>query len=54
MIGDKKIDIEMGKNAGCRTILVLTGNGMKEKDEIKADYVAKDLVDAAEWIIKDC
>ena len=53
MIGDKKIDIEMGKNAGCRTILVLTGNGMKAKDEIKADYVAEDLIEAAKWIL-DC
>lgn len=50
MIGDKKIDIEMGKNARIKTILVLTGNGMKEKENSKADYVAKDLMDAAEWI----
>jgi len=53
MVGDMARDIEMGKNAGCRTILVLTGRGMKEKDGADADYVAKDLVDAAEWIIKN-
>ena len=53
MIGDKKIDIEMGQNAGCKSILVLTGNGMKEKENAKADYVAKDLIDAAKWIIEN-
>lgn len=53
VIGDRKKDIEMGRNAGCRTILVLTGKGMKEKDEAKADYVAKDLLEAAEWILKN-
>ena len=50
MVGDKKTDIEMGHNAGCKSILVLTGKGMKEKENAKADYVAKDLLDAAKWI----
>ena len=53
VVGDRKSDFEMGKNAGCRTILVLTGDGMKEKKYVKADYVAKDLLDAAEWILKN-
>ena len=53
MIGDKKIDVEMGHNAGCKSILVLTGNGMKEKENAKADYVAKDLIDAVKWIIEN-
>jgi|SRR3989344_467284 len=53
MIGDKKIDIEMGKNAGVQTILVLTGNGMKEKENSKAEYVANDLLDAAKWVLKN-
>ncbi len=52
MIGDRKIDIEMGHNAGCKSILVLTGNGMKEKENSNADYIADDLLDAAEWIIR--
>jgi|SRR3989338_3906419 len=50
IVGDKKIDIEMGHNAGCKSILVLTGNGMKEKENSGADYVAKDLLEAANWI----
>ena len=52
MIGDKKIDVETGHNAGCKSILVLTGNGMKEKENSDADYVAKDLLEAAKWIIR--
>lgn len=50
IIGDKKIDVEMGHNAGCKSILVLTGNGMKEKENANADYAARDLIDAAKWI----
>lgn len=53
MIGDRKSDIEMGHNAGCRSILVLTGNGLKEKENSSADYVANDLLDAAKWILKN-
>ncbi len=53
VIGDKKADIKMGKNAGCRTILVLTGNGLQTKDEVEADYFAKDLLDAAKWILNN-
>ena len=53
MIGDKKIDVEMGHNAGCKSILVLTGNGMKEKENSNADYVAKDLLEVAKWVIKN-
>src|SRR3989338_1041091 len=53
VIGDQKADIELGRNASCMQILVLTGNGNKTKNEIKADFVAKDLLDAAKWIIKN-
>lgn len=52
-IGDKKADIEMGKNAGCKTILVMTGNGTKTKNEINADFAAEDLLEAAKWILKN-
>ncbi|MBI2541630.1 HAD family hydrolase [Candidatus Woesearchaeota archaeon] len=52
VIGDKKIDVDMGHNSGCKSILVLTGNGMKEKENANADYIAKDLIDAAKWILK--
>ena len=53
VIGDRKSDFEMGRNAGCKTIHVLTGHGNNSKNDVKPDYFAKDLVDAAQWILKN-
>ena len=53
VIGDRKSDIGMGKNSGCKTILVMTGSGVSAKNEISADYLAKDLLDAAKWILRN-
>ena len=53
VIGDMKSDFELGRNAGCRTVHVLTGHGIKHKEEIKPDYIADDLLDAARWILKN-
>lgn len=50
MIGDKNIDVQAGKNAGTQTILVRTGYGEKEAEVTEADFVADDLLAAAEWI----
>ncbi len=48
MIGDMPSDIIAGKNAGCRTIQVLTG---KEKDEsFEADFLAYSLLHASYFI----
>jgi D-sedoheptulose 7-phosphate isomerase len=44
MIGDKTSDIEAGKNAGCKTIII-------GKEDITADYSAKDLMEAVKWIL---
>lgn len=58
MIGDSAKDIECARNAGCgHAVLVKTGNGvMAEKQlaekNIRPDYVAANLYDAATWIIK--
>lgn len=52
MIGDTTIDILTGKNAGLKTILVETGKGGKDgKYRVQADFIAKDLLAAAEWIL---
>ena len=54
MIGDKKSDIEAGKSVGCKTILVLTGYGMKELERYNTRYdssVANNLYDAVKKII---
>jgi len=50
MIGDKEIDMGAGRNAGCRTALVLTGYGKNINPEL-ADIVADDLAQAIEKII---
>ena len=56
LIGDKMSDIEAGYRAGCKTILVLTGQGNGELKKIsemniKPNYISKDLF-AAIQIIK--
>lgn len=53
MIGDRPSDIATGRNAGTRTILVLTGAGREtcERGDVRADHVAADLAAAAEWIL---
>ena len=53
VIGDKKADVELGRNASCKSILVLTGNGRKTIKEIKPDFIAKGLLEAARWIVKN-
>lgn len=58
-IGDKLIDVQAGKAAGCRTVLVLSGKGKaelrklrdeKNADGMKPDFTARDLLDAARKI----
>ena len=50
IIGDRASDIEAGRAAGCRTILVLTGYG-KEHRDCGADFVAEDVSDALKSIL---
>lgn len=49
-IGDKAVDIECGRNAGVRTILVKTGYGAKET-HAAPDWIAEDLSAAADIIL---
>lgn len=49
-VGDKTADIECGRKAGVRTILVETGYGHAQADA-KPDFRAKDLVAAADFIL---
>jgi len=57
MVGDSAKDIECARRAGCgRAVLVKSGLHDGVEDELKsrrlqADYVAKDLYEAAQWII---
>jgi len=51
MVGDKGIDMEAGRSAGCRVALVRTGYGRAVDPKI-ADLVADDLGQAIEEILK--
>jgi D-glycero-D-manno-heptose 1,7-bisphosphate phosphatase len=51
-IGDRTSDIECGRNAGMRTILVETGYGARHS-ECSPDYNARDINGAAEIILRD-
>ncbi len=51
MIGDRTSDIEAGRAAGCKTILVLTGYG-KEHRDCRADFIAEDVTEALKWILE--
>jgi D-glycero-D-manno-heptose 1,7-bisphosphate phosphatase len=58
LVGDSLRDIECGLRAGCgRTVLVRTGKGAAaltalDESGLRVDYCAADLLEAAEWIIR--
>ena len=53
MIGDKKLDVETGKNAGVGSALVLTGYGKEHVRELiePPDIIGEDLLDAVIKIV---
>jgi len=46
LVGDKITDIEAGKRAKCKTVLI-----SRQETDIVCDYKTSDLLDAAKWII---
>jgi D-glycero-D-manno-heptose 1,7-bisphosphate phosphatase len=50
MVGDKALDLEAGRRAGCRVALVRTGYG-SQVDGSAADLVANNLPEAVERIL---
>lgn len=58
VVGDKATDVELGKNAGCRTVLLTSGFGQRVLDgeyqwPVKPDHIAPTLKDAVTWILAD-
>ena len=59
VVGDKISDLQAGRAAGCRTVLVLTGHGQEEQAKARAqklnvaDVVVKDMRRATQAIITD-
>ena len=54
MVGDKWSDIEAGRKAACKTIMVKTGHGRRElKDKrIECEYLVADLYNAIKMILQ--
>ena len=55
VVGDRWLDVEMGRAAGATTVLVRTGYGLEEEGRpagVSADMVADNLMDAAGWILR--
>lgn len=52
MVGDTTSDVEAGRRAGIRTVLLRTGHaGVDARHVVRPDYIAPDLVDAVDWIL---
>jgi D,D-heptose 1,7-bisphosphate phosphatase len=57
VVGDRSADVDCGRAAGMRTVLVRTGHGEGTLADVQAgkaaapDHVAADLSAAAEWIL---
>lgn len=52
MVGDTTSDVEAGRRAGLRTVLLRSGHaGADAKHATRPDYIAPDLADAVEWIL---
>jgi D-glycero-D-manno-heptose 1,7-bisphosphate phosphatase len=51
MVGDKAADVECGRRAGVKTILVLTGYG--EEQDCVPDYRVQDVLEAIGTVLDD-
>ena len=59
LVGDSLRDIQSAQAAGCKTVLVRTGNGGKTErrlaaEGIRCNAIQNDLRDAALWIVQQC
>ena len=52
MIGDKEIDIQLGRAIGAKCILVRTGYGKSFEKDSNADFVVDDISDAATVVLR--
>lgn len=57
-VGDKVTDVELGRNAGGKSVLVLTGFGKDERrlldaKGIRPDMISDALPEAVDWILRD-
>jgi D-glycero-D-manno-heptose 1,7-bisphosphate phosphatase len=57
MVGDRWLDVECGRAAGTRTVLVRSGHGSSEADTappsgLRADAILNNLMEAVGWILR--
>jgi D-glycero-D-manno-heptose 1,7-bisphosphate phosphatase len=52
MIGDRDADIECGKRAGCKTVLIKNPQSAQYQGESTPDYFVNDLSEAVDYILK--
>lgn len=56
-VGDTEVDVKTGRNAGCKTIFVLSGREdyeyLKKRWKVRPNYIARDLMDATQIICED-
>jgi D-glycero-D-manno-heptose 1,7-bisphosphate phosphatase len=56
MVGDRWLDVECGRAAGVRPLLVRTGHGAHEEASIaasvQADAILNNLMEAVGWILR--
>ena len=52
LIGDKTADVECAARAGIRSILVLTGYGEQHRRDCSPDFVAQDLAEAVDIVLR--
>lgn len=56
VVGDQETDIGMGRTAGCRTVLVLSGKqgrGGAKAMAVRPDRIARNLPEAVRWILRE-
>jgi phosphoglycolate phosphatase-like HAD superfamily hydrolase len=55
MVGDSDVDVEAGRRASCRTILVeVPGSAHRRKGNVKPDYRVRTFQEAADIIASLC
>jgi D-glycero-D-manno-heptose 1,7-bisphosphate phosphatase len=59
VIGDHGSDVALGKNAGMKSILLLTGHGkeqwekMPSEERMRPDSVCEGIYQAVQWVLQD-
>lgn len=53
VVGDDIVDVELARNAGLKSVLVLTGHGVASRLKLDPDAVVENLTEAVNWILRD-